>query len=300
LIRHSNFVIRISKLMTPQSPAQFAICSWSTHPKDPADLAARLADLGLDKVQMNLSAVRTEPAVWGRVQDDLRARGVSIVSGMFGTVGEDYSTLETIRQTGGFIPDKHWDENFRIAREIAAIARDMRLTLVSTHAGFLTADAGDPNTEKLLDRLARVAGEFERAGATLLFETGQETADTLAQFLDALEARGARNVGINFDPANMILYDKGDPIASLRKLLPRARQVHIKDAVRAAKPGTWGTEVPIGEGQVDWAAFIETLAGGDFRGHLVIEREAGQDRAGDVRKAIDRLGKIMQAGAKRA
>ena len=44
--------------------------------------------------------------------------------------------------------------------------------------------------------------------------TGQETADTLWQFLHDL---GRDNVGVNFDPANMILYDKGDPIASMKK-----------------------------------------------------------------------------------
>ncbi len=128
---------------------------------------------------------------------------------------------------------------------------------------------------------------------TLLFETGQETADTLEQFIKALVKQGAANVGVNFDPANMILYDMGDPIVSLRKLMPRVRQVHIKDAVRTTTPGTWGKEVPIGEGQVDWKAFMQVLAEADYRGNLVVEREAGQERAADVRKAIERLSKLM-------
>ena len=39
--------------------------------------------------------------------------GVEVVSGMFRTVGEDYSSPATIRVTGGFVPDATWDENWR-------------------------------------------------------------------------------------------------------------------------------------------------------------------------------------------
>ena len=70
-------------------------------------------------------------------------------------------------------------------------------------------------------------------------ETGQEVADTMAVFLKKLDRA---NVGVNFDPANMILYDKGDPIAALNKLVPPDKQCHIKDAVRTKTPGTWGEE----------------------------------------------------------
>ncbi|MCX5661153.1 MAG: sugar phosphate isomerase/epimerase [Planctomycetota bacterium] len=212
---------------------------------------------------------------------------------MFGTAGEDYTSLETIRKTGGFIPDQHWEANWKTVQEVAKVSRAMGLKLVSSHAGFLPGDASDPSFTKLVDRIATVAKHFAESGLTLLFETGQETADTLEKFLVALEKKGAPNTAVNFDPANMILYDKGDPIVSLRKLMPRVKQVHIKDAVRTKTPGTWGTEVAIGDGEVDWKAFMQVLAEANYKGHLVIEREAGQDRVGDVRKAIDRLSKLM-------
>jgi L-ribulose-5-phosphate 3-epimerase len=279
--------------MIPQKPSQFAICSWSTHPKDPADLAGRLKELGLDKVQLHLTPVYADPRNWGNVQADLRAHGIEIISGMFGTKGEDYTSLDTIRQTGGFVPDQHWDENWKTVQQTAKVASDMKLKFVTCHAGFIPDDTKSEGFARLVDRLAKAAGEFGRYGIALGFETGQETADTLNKFLDALEAKGAKNIGVNFDPANMILYAKGDPIASLKKLMPRVKQVHIKDAVKTQTPGTWGTEVAIGEGQVDWKAFLQTLAEGNFRGSLVIEREAGQDRVGDVRKAIERLSRLM-------
>jgi sugar phosphate isomerase/epimerase len=83
----------------------------------------------------------------------------------------------------------------------------------------------------------------------------------------------------------MILYNKGDPVEALRTLGPWIRQVHIKDAVKTRTPGTWGEEVPVGEGEVDWPAFFATLRKIGFSGNLVIEREAGARRVADVRAA---------------
>ena len=108
-----------------------------------------------------------------------------------------------------------------------------------------------------------------------------------------MEQQGVGNIGINFDPANMILYDKGGPIEALRKLLPRVQSIHIKDAARTTTPGQWGMEMPVGEGQVDWHTFIEVLARGDYTGNMFIEREGGDDRMGDARKAIEVISKAM-------
>lgn len=279
--------------MKPQRPEQFGICSWSTHPKDPADLAGRMKELGLKRVQLALDPLRHNDSAWGDVQAVLKDQGLAICSGMFGCKGEDYSTLESIRATGGVVPDATWQDNWAAIQEHAPNAAKLGLTLVSTHAGFLPHDKSHPDFKKLVDRISQIAELFKKHSLVLVFETGQETAETLSAFLDALDKQGATNTGVNFDPANMILYDKGDPVESLKKLMPRVMQVHIKDAKRTTKPGTWGSEVAIGDGDVDWRGFLRALAEGDFEGNLVIEREAGEDRVGDVRKAIERLTKIM-------
>ncbi len=278
-------------MMTTLKPEQLGICSWSLRPKEPAELVRGVRNLGLKRVQLALNAVRDPNGPWARVQEELAAADIEVCSGMFGTVGEDYSSLESIKRTGGVVQDAHWDANWHIAQDVAAVAKRMGLSMVSFHAGFIPDDAHDPTFAKLQQRIARIADLFKDHGLTLVFETGQETAAALWQFLDTL---ARPNVGINFDPANMILYDKGDPIASLRKLMPRVRQVHIKDARRTQVPGSWGLETPIGEGEVDWKAFLRTLAEADYTGNLVIEREAGGDRAGDVRRAIERLIAMMQ------
>ena len=104
----------------------------------------------------------------------------------------------------------------------------------------------------------------------------------LAGLLDALNLR---NMGVNFDPANLLLYGKGDPIQALRVLGPWLRQVHIKDAIQSRVPGTWGKEVAVGAGEVDWPAFFATLREVNFAGDFVVEREAGTERISDIRRA---------------
>ena len=120
----------------------------------------------------------------------------------------------------------------------------------------------------------------------LLLETGQESAKDLRHFLETLDHP---SVGVNFDPANMILYDKGDPIEAVRVLSPWIRHLHVKDAIRTKQPGTWGAEVPWGDGQVGVERFLDVLDEVGFDGAMAIEREAGDNRFGDIKLAIERL-----------
>jgi sugar phosphate isomerase/epimerase len=137
--------------------------------------------------------------------------------------------------------------------------------------------------------MVKLAGIFDRLGIHLVLETGQETAATLREFLDGL---GCANVGVNFDPANMILYGKGDPINAMRTLGPWIRQVHLKDAKAATVPGNWGEEVPAGTGEVDWPAFFATLDELGFAGDICIEREAGTQRVADILVAKRMVGSL--------
>lgn len=198
---------------------------------------------------------------------------------MFGCVGEDYSTLDTIRLTGGIAPDATWEQNRKNIQATVAMARSLELKLVTFHAGFLPHDERDPNFAKLKQRLSEVVEIFGAHGIALGLETGQETAPVLLELLQKLNRP---NLGVNFDPANMLLYDKGNPIDALRTLGPWIRQVHLKDARRTRVPGTWGEEVVAGTGEVDWRAFFATLQHVGFNGDLCIEREAGSQRVADI------------------
>lgn len=229
-------------------------------------------------MQLHLDPIRTGDWDLDATRTVLENAGLRILSAMMTTKGEDYTTLESIARTGGVRPDETWDDNLAAAQVNADIAQRLGLDLVTFHAGFLP-EAGSPERAKITDRLNQIADAFASCGVRVALETGQESPAELLGLLDEL---GRDDVGVNFDPANMILYASGDPIASLETLAPHVMQVHIKDADPPAAPGQWGTERPMGQGSVDWEAFFrvdQTRLGGV---DLLIERESGEDRAGDI------------------
>jgi len=270
---------------------RLAVCSWSLQPKTPQELVEKLKQTGVTRLQLALDPLREQPEVWGKTADVLAAAGISIVSGMLGFIGEDYTTMETIHATGGVAPDETWEENWENVAKSAALATKLGIRLVTFHAGFIPASDKDPTYAKLHHRLDLIADVFDAKGIDVGFETGQETA---AGLLDFLKKLGRKNVGVNFDPANLILYDRSDVIGSLQLLAPWLKQVHIKDATRTRKPGTWGEEVPAGTGEVPWKEFFQKLTDLKYSGHCCIEREAGNDRVGDIRKARELVEQLSE------
>jgi L-ribulose-5-phosphate 3-epimerase len=261
---------------------RLGVCSWSLRPESPAALAESVLACGLDSVQLALNPISTGAWDEAATREALAQAGISVLSGMMETTDEDYSSLEAIRLTGGLVPDRHWETNLDLARKNAALAQRWGLDLVTLHAGFIPHGSGDPDHAKIIDRLRQVVDVFAAAGVRVGLETGQESAATLIAALDAVEKP---QLGVNFDPANMILYDMGDPVAALDALASRVLQIHIKDATRTSTPGTWGAEKPTGEGEVDWAAFFAVVNRHRLEVDLVIEREAGEQRIADIRAA---------------
>ncbi len=260
---------------------QLAVCSWSLRPADPGELIRLMKDIGINKVQLDLGPTVYDKK-WARAGEELADEGIRIVSGMFGTKDEDYTSLDSIRLTGGVVPDRTWKDNWKHIRKVIPVARSLGLNLVTFHAGFLPESPSDPAYEKLADRLRTIAEAFGSEGIELAFETGQEDASTLKRFLEHLDAS---NVGVNFDPANMILYGMGDPVDSVKTLMKHVKQVHVKDALPAKTPGVWGEEVVVGTGAVDWNVFFGALEDGGFSGYMSIEREAGENRVRDIIEA---------------
>lgn len=258
---------------------RIGVCSWSLEPEDLDALVERTSATGVTAIQLALNPVRLGVMGLEKTQRRLREAGISIASGMMAMEGEDYSTLESIRETGGVAPDATWAANRRAAGELAQIASELGIGLVTLHAGFLPDQPDHPRWEVMVARLRELAGRFGERGAQVALETGQESATTLSRVLDAL---ARERVGVNFDPGNLILYGNGDPVPALQLLAPWVVQVHVKDALPSLTAGRWGTEVPVGRGAVDWAAFLGALRHCPQVTTLVIEREAGSNRVDDV------------------
>ncbi|MBO6514280.1 MAG: sugar phosphate isomerase/epimerase [Phycisphaerales bacterium] len=258
-----------------------AVCSWSLQPTDPHNLANAVQHCSLSTIQLALDPLITEQWSLDELKQALEESHLTLCSGMITTLGEDYSTLESIKQTGGLRPDQHWEHNLNHARQAAPIARELGINLITLHAGFIPEHTTTEYTT-MTDRIKAIADVFESEEITLALETGQERASDL---LDMLELPGMSTIGVNFDPANMILYNMGNPAQALELLADRIVQVHMKDATPTQTPGTWGTEVPAGEGAVDWDHFFKTLNAFTKPIDVVIEREAGASRINDIIQA---------------
>jgi sugar phosphate isomerase/epimerase len=266
------------------------VCSWSLRPSDLVDLFARVRRLNLSHVQLALAdlvaadAPQREAAIKA-----VHNSGLTVTATMISFAGEDYTTIASIRRTGGYAPDEQWESRKSDTIAAARLAKDMGADLLSAHVGFVPMSS-DPQYRVMVDRVGEIAAALAPLGVTFLMETGQETASELLQFLNDLRTR---NVAVNFDPANMILYGAGDPIEAIATIGRHIRHVHVKDAIGSDHPGTqWGEEVPFGKGQVPPKEFIDALLKADYRGPLVIEREAGDDRMADVRFAIETLSRL--------
>ena len=258
------------------------ICSWSLQ-RDIAGVAEAMAKLGVDHVHLAVRAATGENG--DEYLSAVQQQGWTISSTMIDFPQEDYSSLDSIKVTGGIVPDESWDENRELFLGAVEATVKLGVKYLSMHAGFL--DHNDAAyAKKFYERIKCLADASGEKGIVLLLETGQETAEDLAKFMEELNHPA---VGVNFDPANMILYDKGDPIEAVKVLSPWIKHIHIKDANRTAETGTWGAEVPWGTGQVGAERFLKTLEEIGFDGAMAVEREAGDDRFGDIKTAVQSL-----------
>jgi len=275
----------------PKIQERMGVCSWSLRPESPRDLALKVRACGVGRVQLALDPIRLGAWNVEETAAALEGEGIVIASGMMGMEGEDYSTLDSIARSGGVRRAETWAANRAAAAENADIASALGIGLVTFHAGFLPPsgrEVGGAERGEMVDRLRHLAKTFAAQGVRVGLETGQESAERLGEVLNELDAllpERAR-VGVNFDPANMVLYGMGEPVAALEALMPRVVQVHIKDAVETVRPGEWGREVEVGTGSVHWPDFLRALVAAGWNVDegidLVIEREAGERRIEDV------------------
>lgn len=254
-------------------------------------------ELGVPTVQLHAphKETRTEEAAKRFLEDAARA-GVEITVVFSGFEGESYADIPTTARTVGLVPEETRVARLAETKEIAAFARHLGCNAVGMHIGFVP-DASTESYRGLLAVTRELLDELAGFGQNLHLETGQETADHLLAFIADV---GRSNLFINFDPANMILYGTGDPIAALKKVGHLVRSVHFKDAKWAAEEArgkAWGQEVPLGEGDVGMATYLQTLVELGYEGPLTIEREIPHDRTQqktDIGRAVQLLNRLKE------
>jgi sugar phosphate isomerase/epimerase len=264
---------------------------WSLAMDDTVASIEKVKEIGYEAVQLTFRRPSdATPEGVARIREAIEQTGLQVPAACIIFPGEDYSSIESIRATGGFIDPDDFPERLQQCKVWSKAFADLGIGNVTIHAGFIPP-AGDEGHDEFMERLATAVDAIHEAGLTIGLETGQESAEHLLAAMDEL---GRDYLTVNFDPANFVLYGSDDPLEAARLLGPRTSNAHMKDGTASDRPGeVWGEDVPLGTGEVPLEDVIRTLEEGGFEGGLIVEREAGNDRAGDLKRARETLEAIL-------
>jgi len=275
----------------------------------PMEVGVFLSSLGIgDRIQavakakeLGFLAIQTPPlsADWrtGAKKADLvqaiKDAGLYVSAVCAGFEGESYADIPTVQRTVGYVDAATVDERVQATIEYGDLAVELDSPVVTTHIGFVPEDQDDPVYARQLDATRRVCDGLAEKGLLFGLETGQEEALPQRRFIEAV---ARPNLKVNFDPANMILYGKQKPVEALEILRDYVFHVHCKDGRWPTEEGKLGTEVPLGEGEVDIPAYVAKLKEIGYTNVLTIEREGGSSRIPDVRQAKALLERLRDQG----
>ncbi len=228
------------------------------------------------------------------LRETARRYGVEISALWCGWGGPSVWNFREGPLTLGLVPADLRADRMKTLKKGSDFARRMGVRQMITHVGFIPENPVDPVYAEVVEAVRELARYCKGNGQAFLFETGQETPVTLKRTIDDV---GMDNVGVNLDPANLILYGKGNPVDALEVLGPYVRDVHAKDGLYPTDGYRLGAETPIGEGRVDFPALIAGLRACGYDGPLTIEREiSGEEQTRDILRARDYLLTLIQAG----
>ena len=206
----------------------------------------------------------------------------------------------------GFSHKEQNPELIEKSRRILEMAKALETDVVTTHIGIVPTDASCEKYQVMQDACGKLAAYADELDAHFAIETGPETAATLKGFLDGLHSTG---VAVNLDPANFVMVTGDDPVQAVYTLRDYIVHTHAKDGVKlldgdplviygeavdttiedSIREAKYFEELPLGEGNVDFPAYLKALNDIGYQGFLTIEREAGEDPVADILKAADFL-----------
>ncbi len=202
---------------------------------------------------------------------------------------------------GGFCFADRNPEKIEKSKRIIDLAKELGTDVVTTHIGVVPEDKANDRYKVMQEACFELSRYADSIGAHFAIETGPETSAVLKEFLDSL---GSTGVGVNLDPANLVMVTGDDPVKAVHNLQRYIVHTHAKDGkqiffkdpeiIYGLKKDVIVTddsfiEVPLGEGSVVWADYLNALEEIGFKGFLTIEREVGDDPERDIRKAVDFL-----------
>jgi sugar phosphate isomerase/epimerase len=267
--------------MAKISPLEVGLMFWGEH--NPERTLRAIKAIGMRCGHLGFAGhveLNHDVATKWRTVADAEDFGVTAVFAAF--EGESYADVPTVQRTVGFIPKETREVREKRSLQVIDAASAMGVPIFACHIGFVPEDHSHPDFIAVRDMVRRLCDHAAQYNIAFALETGQETAQSLLHFIDGVERR---NLKVNFDPANMILYGTAEPIPALELLAPHVVSVHCKDGVwpDKSKPESLGHEMPLGEGDVNLEQFVATLKKIGYTGPLTIEREVALDQDMDDR-----------------
>lgn len=210
----------------------------------------------------------------------------------------------------GFEIEKDNAERIEKTKRIIDLAVQFNTKVVTTHIGVIPSLTTDPRYGIMLRALTECGLYAKRRNVTLAIETGPEKAEVLKRFLE--DTKGG--VGVNLDPANFTMVTGQDAVEAVYMLRDYIVHTHLKDGrmldknidpaavyhafavggVEALNACKGFAELPIGEGDVDWKAYLAALSDIGYDGYLTVEREAGDDPFEDISAGIGFIRELLK------
>jgi len=266
--------------MATLRPLEVGLMFWGDH--EPLKMIRAVKSLGLRNGHLGFTGA-VDLSNLAEVYKKALADEDFTVTAVFAAYdGESYADIPTVLNTVGFIPPATREAREKRTYEVIDMTAAIGVPIFACHIGFVPEDHADPTYAPVRDMVRRICDYCAAKGVTFALETGQEPAETLLHFLEDV---ARPNLKLNFDPANLILYGTSEPISALKLVGKYVVSVHCKDGnwPDKSKPGTLGTEMPLGEGSVGMGEFIDTLKEIGYTGALTIEREVALDQDMDDR-----------------
>ena len=235
--------------------------------------------LGIDGIQIYTVSGETDPDAMGKSD---RKKLLDYVKGF------DLVFSALCGDLGGSRFEHAADNAWRVAKtkRIMELAIDLRTEIVTTHLGELPDDQNADEYEAIFDSYVEIAEYGSKLGVKFATETGADNTALLKSFLDSIDSDG---VGVNYDPANLIMSGKDDPVAGVGILGKYIVHTHAKDGNTRPPNVRTSYETPLGEGELDFRAYFDALKSIDYDGYLTVEREAGDNPEADIKTAVEYL-----------
>ncbi len=178
------------------------------------------------------------------------------------------------------------DARMNAVKGALQFAAQLKAAAVILSTGRIPEDAESADYKLLCQLLNDLARYGNHVGAALSLTPSSHSATTLSSLIERVTDGP---VGVSFDPASFVMTGH-DPVESLSQLHALVNHVRVRDALRDLNGN--GIETPVGRGEVEWDHVLAIVAQADYSGWFTADRTTGEDRAGDVVRAVEFLKRL--------